>query len=764
MFKSIISLVILTISSFIYAQEGRIYEDLNLNGQQDQREKGIANVVVSDGFSICKTDEQGRFSLKLHEKARFVTVYTPSGYRHTTPYYIDVRTHREQPFNFGLNRDTRSTGTFLHLSDIEERSYLDWIDDFKDYLTTRKVDFVAITGDICYEAGLRLNGTQFNTDQTGTRMVYTLGNHDLIKGYVDAQGRPYGEKLYEDFFGPCWYAFNAHGIHYLVTPMLSGDATPSYSREDLYQWMQADLATVPQGTPIIIFNHGLMDFDFPEHNIVAYIYGHNHINYHYTDERGIQYLCTMAPNKGGNDHSPSCWREFSYQDHQLTNRLHYYPIPKHLAAQVIPTTDSNATNPCYEIAAIVYDGKSDVQRVELIGDSESFELKPLTEFCWSTDRPVPADNYRIRATFSDGEVRYEHVKTQPATCWKKQLPGNGAMGGPLILNDLLYAPLVDDQMSQHCGVIALDKTTGEERWFFHTSGSVRNELLLAEGLLFAADLNARIYALDPQSGKLVWEHQLREGGLYPTYTQGIGYHDGIVYVGQGAQLTALSAQDGKKLWKNTTNKGGGITDVSTYAVGDGVLVANAYWVGRYGFDAQTGELLWEKRDAENRYSSGRPIFYNGKCYYTAYQTLIEMDPRTGTESKRVKQPHIFNTRSCTLIADDVLVVGTSNHGMTAYRLDDFSQLWNTTTMPALIYTSPYTKSYEMSIEGDPIPYEDKIIFGANDGYLYCITRDKGAYVWRYEVGLPILSNPVIDGEFLYVLDLGGGLTKLRVNQ
>ena len=34
------------------------------------------------------------------------------------------------------------------------------------------------------------------------RMVYTLGNHDLIKGYKDAQGRDYGEKPYEDQFGP----------------------------------------------------------------------------------------------------------------------------------------------------------------------------------------------------------------------------------------------------------------------------------------------------------------------------------------------------------------------------------------------------------------------------------------------------------------------------------------------------------------------------------------------------------------------------------
>jgi outer membrane protein assembly factor BamB len=217
------------------------------------------------------------------------------------------------------------------------------------------------------------------------------------------------------------------------------------------------------------------------------------------------------------------------------------------------------------------------------------------------------------------------------------------------------------------------------------------------------------------------------------------------------------------VWRNTTVRNTGITDVSTYAVVDGVLCVNAYWVARYGFDAATGELLWQKSDPETRYSTGTPVYHGGKWYYTAYQSLVEMDPRSGVESKMVKQGHIFNTRSRMLIKDGVVVVGTSNHGMTGYRLDDFSQIWNATTMPALIYTSPYTKSYEMSVEGDPVLYKDSVIYGANDGYVYCSTIDKGAYVWRYEMGLPVLANPVVDGEYLYVVDMGGKLVKLSLN-
>lgn len=759
------------------AQNGIVFLDKNQNGFQDPDEKGLEGVTVSDGYSLTQTDRNGCFSLTPAQKAHFITVYTPSGYEHTTPFYQDIRVDRTGSWVFGLRKNPDTSGKFIHLSDIEERSYLDWMDDFKSYLHHHPVDFVAITGDICYAQGLQLNADHLNTDDTGIRMVYTLGNHDLIKGYTDREGKEYGEKLYEDAFGPCWYAFNSHGIHYIVTPMLTGDARPTYTTDELYHWLRADLESLPKGTPIILFNHGVLGnseqlllesehekIDLSQYNVLGYIYGHNHINYHYTNRNGTQLICSIAPNKGGNDHSPSSWRLFHTQDGKLTNELHYYPMPKHIAANAQVTEEEVL------VSAVVYDGKSEVQEVSLLCDGEPIRMHPISQFLWQVQTRHTARRYQIRATFSDGEVRMEEVKQQKGLVWEKQLPAEGALGAPLLYKNSLLIPLVDDEMSERCGVLAVDKENGEHLWFFHSRGSVRNEMALSNGLLLVADVTSQLYALNPDNGSLVWKYKFRDDGLYPIHTQGIACHKGVVYVGQGAHLTALRVEDGTVLWQNRSGKSGGITDVSTYTVADGVLWVNAYWVGRYGFDAQTGELLWEKRDAENRYSTGTPICHNGKLYYTAYQSLIEADPRTGEETKRVKQGHIFNTRCRTLIENDLLIVGTSNHGITGYRMNDFSQVWNTTTMPALIYTSPYTKSYEMSVEGDLVPYRshpnygEHFIVGANDGYLYGLTFDKGGYVWRYEIGLPVLATPLLDGDTLYVLDLGGRLFKLDLTQ
>ncbi len=771
------ALIIGLFANNLAAQNGIVYWDANQNGHQDRHEKGLEGIVVSDGFSLVRTNAQGQFALEPAERARFITVYTPSGYAHTSPYYIDIRSNRSGDWSFGLKKNPDTNGEFIHFSDIEERSYLDWMDDFKTYVRNHPVDFVAVTGDICYAQGLQLNGDHFNTDDLGVRMVYTLGNHDLIKGFTDPQGRDYGEKMYEDHFGPCWYAFNSHGVHYVITPMLTGDARPSYSADDVYRWLRTDLESLPQDTPVVIFNHGVLgntehlllqseheSLDLGQYNVIGYVYGHNHVNYHYTNDHGTQLICSVAPNKGGNDHSPSSWRLFQTSEGRFTNELHYYPMPLHIAA------NGQRREGRIYVSAVVYDGKSDVKKVELLCDGKATTMSANGRFGWQADVRDDGQHYQVRAQFSDGSVSVDEVKFQPALLWERQLPGEAAMGAPLLYGDLLLIPLVDDEMSERCGILAVNQEDGATQWFFHTRGSVRNDIALHNGLLLAADVTSELYALNPNNGQLIWQHKFRNDGMYPIHTQGIVCHEGIVYIGQGAHLTALRVDDGSLVWQNQTGKGGGITDVSSYVVADGVLCVNAYWVGRYGFDAATGALLWEKKDAENRYSTGTPIYHNGKLYYTAYQTLIEADPRTGKETKRVKQGHIFNTRCRTLIEGNMLLVGTSNHGITGYRMEDFSQSWNTTTMPALIYTSPYTKSYEMSVEGDLVPYrnhptfDDHFLVGTNDGYVYGLTFEKGSYVWRHEIGLPILATPVLDGNILYVLDLGGRLTKLDLSK
>ena len=65
----------------------------------------------------------------------------------------------------------------------------------------------------------------------GIPVYYCLGNHDLLKG-------EYGEKMFEDLFGPVYYSFESGNIHFVVTPMLRGDHKPGFTKEDVGQDMK----------------------------------------------------------------------------------------------------------------------------------------------------------------------------------------------------------------------------------------------------------------------------------------------------------------------------------------------------------------------------------------------------------------------------------------------------------------------------------------------------------------------------------------------
>ena len=130
----------------------------------------------------------------------------------------------------------------------------------------------------------------------------------------------------------------------------------------------------------------------------------------------------------------------------MTNELHYSPVPKHIAANGRVVGDK------VEISAVVYDGKSDVENVRVVHNGSAVNMTRVNGFTWRAELPYSEGKYKIGALFTDSEVRVEEVKFQKGMVWERQLNGFGGLGTPIVSSDLIYVPLVDDQMSEHCGV------------------------------------------------------------------------------------------------------------------------------------------------------------------------------------------------------------------------------------------------------------------------------------------------------------------------
>ena len=54
--------------------------DNKIRGRIRSRGKGIAGVVVSDGYTVMATDRKGRFEFEVHPQAVTFFISTPAGY------------------------------------------------------------------------------------------------------------------------------------------------------------------------------------------------------------------------------------------------------------------------------------------------------------------------------------------------------------------------------------------------------------------------------------------------------------------------------------------------------------------------------------------------------------------------------------------------------------------------------------------------------------------------------------------------------------
>lgn len=757
-------------ASFAQTVRGFVYEDKNGDGKAGSSEKGIASVVVSDGYNVVKTDASGRFEFESDAKGKFIYITTPSGRVHTTSFYHLKK--KDAVYEFGLKAQTQKRSKFIHISDTEATIYKDWVDDLKDYITNDPVDFMVFNGDICYEKGLKFHRDNITDETMGTRMVYTVGNHDLMKTQGD-----YAEQLFEDCFGPVWYSFDVNGVHFVTLPVTYGDKQPRYEVADMYRWLRKDLEAQPKSKPVVVFCHFLLghtdDFvlstaeetlNLMDYNLKAWFYGHWHNNIRESSERtGVKTFSTMSPNKGGIDHSPSSFRVVSFDEQgNIENKLVYAKVRRHLAA------DAYRAGKEIKVTASAYDCTAGTDSMTLTvtegGRERRIAMRQNSNWAWSVQIPVPASPYELKAKayFANGDIVSKTVEKDRRIRYVANIGTNVLMASPVVAGKTVYVAGVDDENGQKCGIYAIDRSTGKLLWFAPTKNSVKNNIASDRGTVLACDAEGIVYAVDAENGKLKWSKTL-EGALQPYYSQGICAENGVVYAGQGVSLAALDADTGEYVWKNTAWKGG-VVSVPTNVIADGVLLTAAYWTGRFAHDAATGELLWQKRDDLTRNCDGSAAVYDGKFFYTSPTHIFEIDPRTGEELNSVAQPYTLLSVSKPLVTDSLFITGTADKGVVAFnRTDGYKQLWNFKTNPALFYTAPYTKDFQMTVESGCAMHNGNVYFGANDGYLYCVDARTGTFRWRQNIGSPVLSNIVIDRDELFLVDFAGNLFNIDIS-
>ncbi|MBJ6119422.1 calcineurin-like phosphoesterase C-terminal domain-containing protein [Pontibacter sp. BT310] len=246
---------------------------LTIKGRVTAGAKKLANVVVSDGYSVVKTNRKGKYELPVNGEARFVWISVPAGYdfpnkngiaRHYQ--YLDHSS--KQDYNFELKAlptdDTKHS--FIIWADPQPRNKKDAqrmldesVPDVQKTLAgmaTGTLVHGITVGDITWDNPDLYKEYDQGVATMGVPFFQVLGNHDqdLNKG-----GDEVSDKTFEATYGPTYYSFNRGKLHYVVMDdvrYLGKDKQyDGYITEHQLKWLKKDLAMVPTDNLVILCAH-----------------------------------------------------------------------------------------------------------------------------------------------------------------------------------------------------------------------------------------------------------------------------------------------------------------------------------------------------------------------------------------------------------------------------------------------------------------------------------------------------------------------------
>lgn len=251
---------------------------------------GLAGVVVSDGIEVVKTDSKGVYQLKSKKYHGYVFVSTPSGYEPLVDgllpkFHAQLKANAAtaERVDFQLRKaDGQENHRMLLLGDMhlarrtnDLKQFADFVKDVNATIDATPGKVYALTlGDMTWDLYWITNNYSFKeyladaAGIKGTMLYHTVGNHDHSMYYM---GDYDTVKEYRELIGPTYYSFNIGKVHYVVlddvectnsTATTDEKGNPCYVRaydahivSDELAWLRKDLASVPNGTPLVVTMH-----------------------------------------------------------------------------------------------------------------------------------------------------------------------------------------------------------------------------------------------------------------------------------------------------------------------------------------------------------------------------------------------------------------------------------------------------------------------------------------------------------------------------
>jgi hypothetical protein len=249
------------------------FTSVNVKGKVTSNGKGVAGVVISDGYNVVKTDKDGRYGFVSHNNAEFIFMSVPSGY--AIPNSNGVAGFYTRLNKEGNNSKIDFTLDKLTVND-NKHAFILWgdtqiqnADDSHQLKTISAPDTKALVsslgdipvhgigcGDLVFDKFELYGDYKDAVATTGIPFFQVIGNHDMdYVGGTDDKS----QATFKEHFGPTYYSFNRGKIHYLVLDNVffigTGHRYIGYLTENQLRWLEKDLQHVPAGSTVVVSLH-----------------------------------------------------------------------------------------------------------------------------------------------------------------------------------------------------------------------------------------------------------------------------------------------------------------------------------------------------------------------------------------------------------------------------------------------------------------------------------------------------------------------------
>ncbi len=745
--------LILAVSCAAATVTGKVFFDANGDGGYQPGEHPMAGVAVSDGRQVVVTSDAGAYRMEC-EPGSIVYVTLPKGYRAAKSFYGNVEGDCKLDFAMAEWLASRADSLrFAQIADIHVTANEDTVSTFTSDLAeinavSPGVAFILATGDLVNNgATVKEFENYVRSIATSTLPVFNVpGNHDAKM--------PGSDGNYVRHLGPLNYSFNVGNCHIVVVNCLDfGDVQKA--------WMERDLAVAPAGSRRIVAMHYLptqaqADY-FAGLGIAAVLSGHWHGD-RAREHRGLLDLNTPPLRFGGIDRTARSFRIVEVAKGNVRSELRNGGF-KHHAVVVAPAGSCATRNGKVRIVVDAYDSRCKVKSVVCRIGKTSVPLKQVSSWSWMGEAPAAAGKNVQHVVADITDVTGAHwsarstFQLKPGAKPSLKLIGAAPTGGfvalssPKGIGDTVAIGAGDHGDMRDCGIRVFNKEL-TPKWSYRTDSAIKNNVAISKDKLFATSVAGWPYAFDRATGRPLWKTPLdrdRERWEISATT----YSDGMVFVGGASYVGAFDAVSGDKIWSANLSKSDWWPSCYVIpVVSDGKLILMTRGGGR-AYAARTGDPLWDSPGNFHGCAVANGMIYTIRDNVPTALDLLNGKPLwSGTDK-------VGDTASAPAISGDRMVVGTADGRVCAYSLKDGGLLWQFQTGRALSSLQPYRRDIS-DVNSSPAVCESVVYVGSSDGMLYALSIIDGRKICSYNLGSPVASTPLIDGQ-LYVAAYDGNL-------